>query len=138
MKKTNKKKKEKNKGKNRERNLRRKKTKTTTRRTKKMEKKNKREEENDDKKKKKKKRKRNKKKKKKKQDNKSDIKIMKIRKTNEFHIRFTTGCQPAFAAGGFPLSSSQFHYKTLFCLSYVPVHVFPLPVKPRLQLQLSQ
>ena len=98
----------------------------------------------DDKKKKKKKRNKkknnnkNKKNKKKKKEKKSDKRIMNTRKTNDFHIRFTISSQPTFTVGGFPLSSSQFHYRTLFCLSYVPVHVFPLPVKPRLQLQLYE
>ena len=106
-----------------------------------MKKKKKKEEDDDDKKKKKKKRNKknnNNKNKKKKKEKKTDKRIMNTRKTNDFHIRFTIGCQPTFAVGGFPLSSSQFHYRTLFCLSSVPVHVFPLPVKPRLQLQLYE
>ena len=54
-------------------------------------------------------------------------------KKKGLHVGFTIGCQQALAAG-FSLLLPNF-ITGQFCLIFVPVHVFPLPVYPGLQAQ---
>ena len=86
---------------------------------------------------KKKKNERQKRKKKKKKKKKSNVRFMNVWKkgiTNDLHVGFTIGCQQALAVNGFFLPHPNF-ITGQFYLIFVPVHVFPLPVYPGLQVQ---
>ena len=85
--------------------------------------------------------KRNKEKKKKnekqKKKKKSNVRIMNVWKkgiTNDLQVGFTIGSQQALAVNGFSLPHPNF-ITGQFYLIFVPVHVFPLPVYPGLQVQ---
>ena len=68
---------------------------------------------------------------------KNNVRFMNVWKkgiTNDLHVGFTIGCQQALAVNSFSLPHPNF-ITGQFYLIFVPVHVFPLPVYPGLQVQ---